>query len=108
MARTAEGERGESKGSLRSGTALVAAAAAAAAVEEVLVRLRHVYDHDAELYEEFSRELLSPVLRLVPSALSSLDAVRLSSRVVVSLRENCVACLVRKALPSTVIDSVTV
>ncbi|CAN0073804.1 unnamed protein product, partial [Ectocarpus sp. 4 AP-2014] len=51
---------------------------------------------DTELYDEFSRELLSPLLRLVPSALSSLDAVRLSSRVVVSLRENCVACLVRK------------
>ena len=60
------------------------------------MRLRHVYGQDEGLFQEFSRELLAPLLRLVPSGLSSPKAVSLAAAALVSLRQNSVDCLLRK------------
>eukprot|EP00904_Undaria_pinnatifida_P011706 jgi/Undpi1/7666/HiC_scaffold_23.g10139.m1 len=65
---------------------------------QVLVQLRHVYGQDPGLFQEFSGELLSPLLRLIPSAVSPPEGVRLASTALLSLRENCPRCLFRKHL----------
>ena len=60
------------------------------------MQLRHVYGQDPGLFQEFSGELLSPLLRLIPSAVSPPEAVRLASTALLSLRENCPSCLFRQ------------
>ena len=55
-----------------------------------------MYGQDEGLFQEFSRELLAPLLRLVPSGLSSPKAVRLAAAALLSLGEHSVESLLQK------------